>query len=409
MRLVLACLISLIAATVTADSGGRIYGKITTADGEELKGIIRWDRNEASWVDLLNGTKEIRSEDIQSSDDKRHGRRRTSVRVFGIRINDNDWDWEGGDVSAESAVRFGHIRTLIPRRHENVLLVLKSGDTVELSSGSTDFGQSMRELIIEDEREGEVELEWDDIDEIEFLATPPDAKSDLGERVYGTLTVRRGDTFTGAIVWDTEECLTSDVIDGEERGRSRKIKLGRIASLERYSANGTQIKLTDGEDIVLKGTNDVDNSNRGIVIEDPNLGEVRVGWDEFDKLVLANPTKVPQYADFDGGRPLRGTVETEDGDKYTGDIRWDQDEASTWEMLDGESRGVRLRIEFGFVRKIERESYRGSAVTLWDGRTFSLRGSNDVDESNKGITIVQTGKKDVYVEWENFRSVEFTK
>jgi hypothetical protein len=408
MRLVLACLMALTAATVTADGGGRIYGKIKTSDGNELKGIIRWDRNEVSWVDILNGTKEIRSEDIRSSDDTRHGRHRTSVKVFGILINDSDWDLEG-DISAESAIRFGHVRTLIPRRGDNALLVLKSGDTVELSPGSTDFGSDMRELIIEDEREGETELEWNDIDEVEFLEAPPGAKSELGERFHGTLTTRRGDEFTGFVSWDTDECLTSDMLDGEERGRSRKIKLGRIASIERYSANGAQIKLTSGEDIVLKGTNDVDNSNRGIAVEDPNLGEVMVEWDEFDKLVLSSPAKVPQYADFNGGRPLHGAVETEDGDKYTGDIRWDQDEASTWEMLDGESRGARFRIEFGFVRKIERDSYRGSTVTLWDGRTFSLTGSNDVNDSNKGITIAQPGKKDVYVEWENFRSVEFTK
>ncbi|MBI5267882.1 MAG: hypothetical protein HY851_11685, partial [candidate division Zixibacteria bacterium] len=140
MRLVLACLITLTAATVMADGGGRIYGRIKTSDGNELKGIIRWDRNEVSWVDLLNGTKEIKAEDSRSSDDERRSRRRTSVRIFGIRINDHDMDWEGGDRSRGSVVRFGHIRTLVPRRGDNVLLVLKSGDTVEFSSGGTDFG-----------------------------------------------------------------------------------------------------------------------------------------------------------------------------------------------------------------------------------------------------------------------------
>ena len=403
------CLVVFTAASVTAETGGRIYGRIETSDGNELKGIIRWDRNEVSWVDLLNGTKEIKSEDISTTDGERRSRRRTSVKIFGIRINDNDWDWEGGNVSAASGIRMGHIRSLTPRRGDNVELVLKSGDTIELSSGSTDFGSDMRELIIEDEREGETELGWDDIDKIEFLAVPAGATSDLGERMYGTLSTRRGDQFTGFVSWDADECLGGDVIDGEDRGRSRKIKLGRIASIERYSANGAEIKLTGGEDVVLKGTNDVDNSNRGITIEDPNLGEVTVEWDEFDNLVFTKPTKVPLYSDFDGGRRLRGTVESEDGEKITGDIIWDQDEAFTWEMLDGEARGARFKIEFGFVHKIDRDSYRGATVTLWDGRTFALRGSNDVDDSNKGITIRQSGKKDVFVDWEDFRSVEFTK
>jgi len=287
--------------------------------------------------------------------------------------------------------------------------VLKSGDTVELTDGSTDFGSGMRELIIEDEREGETELAWDDIDEVELIPTPGGLQSELGERMYGTLTTRRGDEFTGFVAWDMDECLGNDIIDGEERGRNRKIKLGRMTSIERYSASGAEITLATGESVVLKGTNDVDNSNRGVAIEDPELGEVEVEWHEFDKLTFKPAPKIAGYADFSGGRPLHGTVTTEDGDTYTGDIRWDEDEASSWEILNGEWRNISFRIEFGKIHKIEKEMDESSNVTLWDGRSFELKGSNDVDDSNKGITIFQAGKKDVYVDWENFRSVEFTK
>jgi hypothetical protein len=267
----------------------------------------------------------------------------------------------------------------------------------------------MRELIIEDEKEGETELGWEDIEEVEFLPSPANATSEFGERMYGTLTTRRGDEFTGFVTWDLDECLANDVIEGEEHGRNRKIKFGKITSIERYSASGAQIKLESGEEMVLKGTNDVDNSNRGIAMNDPALGEVVVDWHEFDKLVLKPAPKSVPYGDFDGGKALRGTVETEDGDTIRGEIRWDQDETRTWEMLDGNVRDVRYRVEFGMIHKIERDSYRGATVTLWDGRRIELRGSNDVDDSNKGISIIQPGKKDVYVDWDNFRSVEFAK
>ena len=37
----------------------RIWGRVETITGEIHEGFIRWDRNEGSWVDLLNGTKDL--------------------------------------------------------------------------------------------------------------------------------------------------------------------------------------------------------------------------------------------------------------------------------------------------------------------------------------------------------------
>lgn len=410
-QLAWACLIMLGAATANAGTD-RIYGKITTTDGDQYQGLIRWDRNEVSWVDQLNGTKEVSRREMKKitrDREKRESRRSTKVRIFGFEVGDNGWDWSEGNFSAETSIRFGHIKKMLPGRDDELTLILKSGDTVEMTGGSTDFGSGMRELIIEDEREGETELTWEDIEEVELLPTPANAKSELGERMYGTLTTRRGEEFTGFVAWDADECLSSDVIDGEDKGKSRKIKMSRIASIERYSSSGAEITLASGETIVLKGTNDVDNSNRGIAIEDPALGEVVVEWNEFDKLTFTPAPGTPRYEDFAGGKVLSGTVQTEEGEIYTGDIRWDADEAYTWEMLNGETRDVKFRIEFGMIKSITRDSFRESQVTLWDGRTFDLRGSNDVDESNKGIIISQPGKKDIFVDWENFKSLELSK
>ena len=42
-----------IAGTVMAENEGRIYGKITTTDGDVYEGLIRWDKNEGNWVKNL--------------------------------------------------------------------------------------------------------------------------------------------------------------------------------------------------------------------------------------------------------------------------------------------------------------------------------------------------------------------
>ena len=54
-QLAYACILVLAAGVASAGTD-RIYGKITTVDGDSYQGIIRWDRNEVSWVDQLNGT-----------------------------------------------------------------------------------------------------------------------------------------------------------------------------------------------------------------------------------------------------------------------------------------------------------------------------------------------------------------
>ena len=42
-----------------AQEDDRIWGRITTVSGDVLEGFIRWDRNEGSWVDRLDGSKEM--------------------------------------------------------------------------------------------------------------------------------------------------------------------------------------------------------------------------------------------------------------------------------------------------------------------------------------------------------------
>jgi hypothetical protein len=100
-------------------------------------------------------------------------------------------------------------------------------------------------------------------------------------------------------------------------------------------------------------------------------------------------------------------VYTEDGDKFTGDIKWDDDEEYTWEILDGDYRGISFDIEFTFIKSIEKMSRHGSEVTLTDGRVFNLRDSNDIDSDNKGI-IVYTDKDEIYIDWEDFAKADFS-
>lgn len=384
----------------------RLYGRIVTTDGSRYEGFIRWDGNEAGWFDILSGSKPIPERNRR--DAERLGwepeRRERRIEIFGIGITwDEDEDQIGS--SSQSGIRFGHVSTLERLSSNRARVILKSGEEVELRGG--DVGTSADEILVEDPRGGQVELDWRDIRVIDLMGGPS-VPSRWGERLYGTLETRDGQRFTGYVAWDMDELFTTDVLDGDEAGRDHEIPFGRIRAIERYSSNAARVTLMDGQQRVLRGSNDVNDENRDIMVADPALGEVRVEWDELERVDFESPPGQVELGVFDGGRRITGTVYARGGESHTGLVRWDNDEEYTWEILDGAVRdGVDLDIEFGAIRSIERVAYDACRVTLKDGRTFELSDSNDVDEGNKGVYVERPDGTLVLVPWDRFERAEF--
>lgn len=348
----------------------RLYGTVTTVYGSELTGYLRWDRNEGSWTDLLDAYKP--------------GRR-------------------GG--SNISGIRFGHVDRLDVVGANAALLTLRSGEQVELSAHASDLGSGLRSLIV-DGRDGDVaELGWADLASVDFEPAPstPPAEG----RIHGTVTTRSGLEFTGYVTWDVAEIYSTDVLDGDADGRRMRIPFGEIASIERYSSWASRVTLANGQRYVLEGTTDVDASISGIEVSDATLGTVKLGWESFHDVRFHPAAEDVSAANFDGGTPIRGTVRTVDGVAHTGQIVWDDDERFTWEMLNGESDGLDLHVEFGNIERIEKVGD-AARVTLRDGRALVLSNSNDVDHGNRGITI-RTDGRDYEVQWRDFAEATLTR
>lgn len=411
-RLALAFSVSAAAATTVtvaatqsqAGDPGRLYGRVLTLDGEEYVGFLRWDTNEGHWTDHIDATKRMPRRHMREAERLSGARyeQERDVRVFGIRIgSETNSRWTS---SASAVIRFGHIRQIEVLDNSHALLVLKSGEEQELSSSSNDLGSGLT-ITVEDADQGDVEIEWHDLDIVEFLPAPA-RNAGFGGRLHGTLTTRGGDEFTGWITWDRDEIYGVDELDGDVGGRRRAVPFSSIATIERASSSRAYVTLRNGQELEMGGTNDVNSGNRGIFISDPGLGRVEVSWDEFREVRFHDPV-AQNYEVFDGGRRLEGTVYATNGQEYTGTIRWDNDEEWTWEGLDGGYQGVEYDVEFGLIQSIERVSENTSRVTLRDGRVLSLRGSNDVDEDNKGVFIHSAEGDAVMLMWDEFARVIF--
>ncbi|MCH7533619.1 MAG: hypothetical protein IIB36_17925 [Gemmatimonadetes bacterium] len=345
----------------------RIYGTVTSRSGREYTGFIRWDRNEGSWTDFLDAMKP-------------NGR--------------------GGENI--SGIRFGHVSSIEVLNDHSALFTLKSGEQLQLNSRASDLGTGLRALIVDQPDGGSYEFSWRDLDIIDFLPVPSAHKPNEA-RLYGTMTTRSGMEFTGFVTWDVDEIYTTDILDGDLDGHRQRIPFGSIESIERFSSRASLVTLKNGDEFILDGSNDVNSSISGISVSDPALGQVKLRWHEFDRVVFHGTNDENEFVDFDGGRRIQGTVVTESGEEITGEIRWDDDEAYTWEMLDGDIRDIEFKIEFSNIDRIVK-SNRGATVTLRDGREFNLDGSNDVDDGNRGI-IIQDNGRTYEVEWDDFREL----
>lgn len=386
---------------------GRLYGRIRTTGGDVHEGFLRWDQNEGHWTDALDASKRIPSRYRREVRDLRatQAERPRGVTILGFRL---PWNDDETPTSATAMIRLGHVRSIQVLDEGYALVTLKSGQEQEFRASTTDFGRSGRGIFIGTGPAEELQFDWDEVDRVDLIEAPGGLESSFGHRLYGTVQTADGFEFTGWIAWDRDEIFETDLLDGHEDGQRRSIAFEDIQSIERMSQRSSRVTQTNGGILELSGTNDVNDGNRGITVSDAGLGRARIQWHEFAIVRFFEPPQMLPYDAFDGGHLLFGTVTREDGSQVTGEIRWDNDEAWSWEVLDGEWEGIEVDVELGLIEVIRRKTMRSAEITLRDGRAFDMRGSNDVNQENKGIVVRTADGAVVLVEWDEFAQVVFS-
>lgn len=388
------CLALVCAAFVSPDgarAGGEIYGTIHLESGRSYTGPIRWDLNENFWDDVLDAEKR---EQVWVEGGF------SGMKIFGMSVGEDNGYWTHHPFK----VQFGHLAALERKGSSRIRVELKNGERMDIQATGSDLGESMRGLVVTDEHKGDVDLSWDDVELVQFSEGPGEGKD--GERLFGVVETSAGE-FTGFVTWDRDEALTTDTLDGEASDEVHHIPFTEIREIERTSSRACRVTLTDGTQVRLSGTNDVDSDNRGIDVLVPELGMVKVTWNEFERVTFEPAPASRGYSEFDGGHRLHGTVTDDRGESYTGFILWDLDERNSWEFLDGEYDDVEFEIPMSLIASLHRESRNETEVRLKTGEVYVLSGSNDVDSDNKGIVIELPEGDEIELDWDDFDSLEF--
>lgn len=400
-------LASMLFLVAEAQDQGFIYGRVTTEDGDTYEGPLRWGKEEVYWTDMFNASKKenknldyLTNRELNELED-RYDRNNNLISRF---VNISWDDDNNGRFLHEFSTEFGNLKSLRMRSNDRVEVELRNGDYLRVDgSGYNDVGAK---ITILDQELGNVRLSWNNIEQVEFLPTPSRLDEKFGEPLYGTVVCDLGE-FTGFVQWDHDERVGTDVLDGEEDGDDYEIAFDKIESIERDGFSSSLVRLKSGRTLDLRGTNDVDDDNKGIIVTVKGLGRVDIDWDEFDKVTFTEaPNSGPSFDSFASAKKIKGTVEVDNGDSHKGEIIFDLDEEYTFELLNGEDDDVKFIIPFYNIKEITPRGSYSANVILKDGSKLNLEDSQDVTDKNLGMLIKTNGDR-VYVPWDRVDKITF--
>lgn len=382
---------------------GFIYGKVYTR-GNVYQGQLRWGKEEAYWHDHFNASKvENAYSDLRERYDNRE-RRSDSWRDIDWRIS-SIWEDKVKTVH-QFGCQFGDIQQIERYRDNRIIIQLKNGEEIELSgSGYNDVGTDIKVL---DEELGEIALDWDRIDKIEFLPTPKNLRQNYGEPMYGKVaTYRRGD-FEGFIIWDKDERVGLDKLDGDSRDGDLSIRFENIKRIEKQG-NGSLVDINSGRQFYLTGSNDVNSGNRGIIVSVEGMGRVEIPWRDFVSVDFEKGKGSGKaYSSYNTPKGLSGKVIKYQGGEESGTIVFDLDEALEIEFLEGKDDELEYIIPFRNIKSIAPKNYNFSTIKLRNGKEILLGDGRDVSDSNAGIFVFKDGNTNPkYIEWRNVTEIIF--
>lgn len=401
---VLVLQLTILPQQVQAQDEGFIYGTVTTEDGDEFTGAIRWGKEEVFWTDMFNASK-MENENIDYLSRDERDRLRRGNGDWDNRVStwvSSNWGYSRSSFTHEFSVQFGEIKSLRVYRGDEVEVELRDGTKVDVDgSGYNDIGTKVKVL---DGEIGEIQLSWSRIEKVEFMATPKQLDDKFGDALFGTVETDIGD-FTGYVQWDHDERVSRDVLDGDSYDGDLSIQFGKIAAIVNDGSR-SDVTLKSGRELTLRGSNDVNYENRGIIVTVEGMGRVDVPWRDFKKVTFSEASNSGKsYNDFAAPNKLEAKVVTQNG-TLNGRIVYDLDEELDIEVLQGKDDRSEYVIPFRNIKSIKPKGYSRSEVELKDGTSLVLEDSQDVSERNTGLLVFE-GKNPMYVPWEDIQEIIF--
>lgn len=228
--------------------GDPIFGTVHTRYGE-ISGFIQWDHDERLLSDKLDG-------------DTRHD---------------------------DYSIPFEDIRSM-EKYGRGVLLITKSGDELELHS-SNDVNRENRGIIVNTAGMGRVDIPWKEFEKIVF-SNPNDGDVvgyddfNAPESLSGTVHTVDGNSYSGLIIYDLDESINIEILNGEKDDIEYLIPFRSIKKVIPKNYYYSQISLRDGDLLLLGKSQDVTDSNTGVLVFESENNYKYIPWAEIEEIVF---------------------------------------------------------------------------------------------------------------------------
>ncbi len=162
-------------------------------------------------------------------------------------------------------------------------------------------------------------------------------------------------------------------------------------------------------EIELLGTNDVNENNKGVIMNLPNIGRADFNWKHFVSLEIIDEDMPENFCDtsFPVSERLYGKVFTKSGEQFEGLIVYDMDEAMDSELLNGLNDDIKFAIPFRNIESIKPMSNNHASVVLKSGEKLFLGDKTDVSYKNLGIIIFISAEKFKIITWDELEKIVF--
>ncbi|WP_321516971.1 hypothetical protein [Marinifilum fragile] len=226
--------------------GEPIYGKITTTIGE-FTGFIQWDHDERLLQDKLDGVS------------------------------------RDGDID----IPFTKISKI--RKEENgSRITLLSGRSLLLKS-SNDVSRNNRGIIVTIPNVGRIDFTWKHFLSLDLLTLPQNAMTCFSEfndseRLYGKITNNEGETFEGVIVYDLDEAMDSEILNGFNDELEFSVPFRNVRKIIPKAYNYCLVELKSGQNLFLGDQTDVSGKNAGILIFTGNDNYKIFDWEDIQEI-----------------------------------------------------------------------------------------------------------------------------
>lgn len=380
--------------TLNAQNGDEfIYGTIVTESNVKYTGFMRWGKEEVAWHDVFNSVKVKNSHETTDNSNEKN---ESLWKDFNWNIS-SIWEDKYRQTSHTFACLFGDIKSIYPGSGSKLDLELKNGTVLKLEGGSNDVGGV---ILMYDYEMGLVKVKWSKIKAIHFEQAPYLYKPPYEDLLYGKVYTYKKGVLEGFIKWDLDERVGDDILNGYTENGEQEIPFGKIRSIAKHE-NGSWVTLTSGKDFFIKGTNDVNSGNRGIVVYNHDVGSVEVSWKEFKKVDFAtHRIKGPSYNDFKTPKGILATVRTYNEEEFDGLLLFDIDERWEIEFVDGDDDYLKYQIPFRNIKALYPKNKSFSIVKLKSGEQLLLGDRQDVSGNNDGLLLyINSSDKPKRINW----------